>query len=110
MRNIREFPDQMLSGKLQGAFYDPEIKPYHININFINNKINIRYKHNDFIDLFGDDVNMDEIVQSPGELTYEKKFKSDDGIITFIASTYIDKLEIAEKKLKQVYSMKYANI
>jgi len=93
-----------------GAFYDPKVKPYYVNINFINNEIHIRYKHNDFIDKFGDDISIDEIVQSPGEMTYEKKFKSDDGIITFVVSTYIVQSEITEKKLKEMWSIKYANI
>lgn len=105
-----DFPDQNLIGKLLGAFYDPKVKPLYVRIDYFNNEIHIRYKHNDFIDVFGDNINGDEIKQSPGEMTYEKSFKN--GFLTVYISTYIILAEVIAKKLSKMWggSSKYANI
>jgi len=102
--HINEFPDQNYIGKILGTFYDPKIKPVYLSINYLNSTINIRYRHNDFIDIFGDDLNMDEVISCPGEFTYEKKFYHDK--LLFIISTHINNLELISKKLTKMWSVR----
>lgn len=101
MYHKNKFPDQNLIGKLLGIFYDPEVKPLYINIDYSNKEINIRYRHNDFIYLFGDCIKSEEVIQYPGEYIYEKKFDV-DGLIV-IVSTYIIQNELINKKLVKIW-------
>jgi hypothetical protein len=60
-----------------------------------------RYKHNDFIDIFGDDITTNNVVDSPGGYIYEIKFESNNLII--IASIYVIQNEIVSKKLSKIW-------
>lgn len=99
MYKKNEFPDQNLIGKLLGSFYDPEIKPKYINIDFKNKKAIIEYSHNDFMKLFGDCIIQDDVYRSPGEIIYEKEYSCDG--LNVIVITPISQTEFSDKKMKR---------
>jgi len=72
-------------------------KPMSVNINYDLNEISIQFRHNVFIDLFGDNIKTEEVINSPGGLIYEKKFYDDKVMIRVF--TYINQIEFIEKKM-----------
>jgi len=105
MRNIDDFPDQERIKLLLQDFYKDGVKPLSINIDFCNRTISIDYKHNDFIDLFGDlfDVK-DTYMLSPSAYRITKLFVTNDNVTIQVTANIIYN-EIINKKLTKIWSV-----
>lgn len=103
MKHIREFPDQEFLNNLSKDFYKDGIKPLSIGLYFQNKEINLMYKHNDFIDLFGDNFDMSEIyILSPNAYRLMRQFSDDNGLIITILINLTEQ-EVNNHKLIKIW-------
>lgn len=103
MKNICEFPDQELLNNLYKIFYKEGIKPLSIDFDVQNKKINLMYTHNDFIDVFGEDFDMDEIyILSPNAYRLRRQFSDDNGLILTVLIN-LSEQEVNNHKLIKIW-------
>lgn len=103
MININNFPDQERIDLLLKDLYRDGIKPLSIDVDFPNRIISIDYKHNDFIDLFGDLFNMNDVyILSPSAYRITKSFITDDNVTIKVTANIIHN-EVVNKKMIKMW-------